>query len=176
MLGVILNSVVDAVRYMRGSDGVSQLVRIYGRDVKFQDFRDYPDVDLHGLVAAATTVTGKSTEEFQRELAPLLLNSLQRRFPNIAKRCTDAYSTLVGVEETHMSISPIANKKKVVLVGKDDAKKTLTLRYQSPNKLDVLFESFILEVAKRFNERVELEYLSRMSEGAESTVVRIKLM
>jgi hypothetical protein len=176
MLGVILNSVVDAVRYKRGSRGIDELKKSYGKSITFQDLTNYPDGVLLNLVVSALKITGyEDMDEFQRFLAPFIIKSLQRKFPNVAKKCTDTYSTLVAVEGTHMSISPIENKKKVILVDKDDSSKTLTLKYQSPNKLDALFDEFILLVARTFHERVDLKYISKMSEGSDSTVVKIRV-
>ncbi len=114
-------------------------------------------------------------ENFKRELARVIFNIIVGIFSVIIRRYPDAFSLLSNIEKIHGSIAMMQDKKRISFIVRDADAKYVRLIYDSPTKLDFFFDQFILETAKYYGESVKREYLSRMSEGAKSTLVSVWL-
>ena len=64
---------------------------------------------------------------------------------------------------------------KIRIIEANDDEKEITMEYVSPYKLDALFLTLIKESAKYYKEPVDIKILSKMTEGADKTVVKIKV-
>ncbi len=176
MLGLLFNMVVESVRKKKGTSGVESLRREYGFELKFLNQKQYDDESFLKLINAAMKVSGiTSRENFERELARDIFKIIVDMFRGIIEHYPDAFSLLSNIEEIHGSIALIRDKKRIRVIERDADAKYVRLIYESPTKLDFFFDQFILETAKYYGESVKREYLSRMSEGAKSTLVSVWL-
>ncbi|NPA76064.1 MAG: hypothetical protein GXO25_08310 [Euryarchaeota archaeon] len=180
MLGLIMNGMVEFVRYKKGTDGVQELEKIYGKKPNFKELKAYPDQEFAEFVKAVMSVIEcDDVELFQKRFAPVVLEYLIKKYPDIPKKYPDLYSFLKGLPDIHYSIPAVfvgPENKKIALADYDDGEKRVKLEYRSPNKLDTLFEELIRASAKYYKEPVEIKTISTMSSGADSTVVDVKVL
>jgi len=173
-----MNGIVAVVQRKKGKVAVKQLEKNFGAPVQFAELKNYPDEEFAKLAGAAMKVLGiSSPEELQKAIAPDLLDFVVGKYPNIPKQHKDLFSFLSVIGQIHHSIpGAFAKEEKIKVVEKDEKNKVLTIRYKSPNKLDTLFIELIKCSAKYYGQKVEIEVLSKMTEGAEATVVRVKIV
>ncbi len=172
MLGVICNAVVEFVRYKKGEPAVKRLSKIH-----FQEYKNYPEKEFMKLAENASKILEyNDINKFQKHFATFVLKVLIEKYPDFTKRYPNTYMFLGNIDKIHEDLPPILSKKKLTVIERDDDNRVLMLKYVSPNKLDAFFEQLIYEIAKYFQEKVEVKFISKMSEGADSTVAVVKVL
>ncbi len=176
MIGVLFNLVVDWVRRKMGTMGVKELESRYGKELKFTDSVAYPDEDFLRLFVSAQEIMGINDLDLaQREFAKIVFKSLTSAFSGFVEKYPSTFSLLSHMEEIHNTVYLMKHKERVKIPMADENSNTVKIVYQSPTKLDPFFEQMILETARHFNEKVHIEYESKMTEGADKTVAIVKI-
>lgn len=172
-----MNGIVDFVRYKRGIAGLAELERAYGKRLEFKDEINYPDEEFRSFAFAAHRIMGYNDPLLcQRHFGKAIFKMLAEKYPDLLGRYGDAYIFMKNVEKVHASIPPVNIGKKIRVVDYDDAERWVKIVYSSPNKLDGFFDQLIREASNYYGEKVDITYLSKMTDGSESTIAIVKFL
>ncbi len=180
MLGLIMNAVVEFVRYKGGMIKREELERAYGSKLEFRDAADYPDEKFQALARSMGEIIGcvDSEERYhqcEREFAKFLFRLLLKRYGALINRYPDIFSFLADLEEIHAKF-PTRGSKKIHVINADAGRGVVEIRYVSPNMLDHFLEQMIQEFSGHFGSRAVVEFRSRMSDGAPETHLTVRVL
>ena len=179
MLGLIMNAMIEFVKYKKGMKGVEKLKEIYGNDIRFRELKSYSiDEFIKFLNSVMKVLNYSDVVKFQEHFAPIVFEYLMKKYPDIPKKYTDLYSFLLNIPRIHNSIPGAfcCEIGKIKIIESSDDEKEITMEYVSSYKLlDALFLTLIKESAKYYKEHVDIRIVSKMTEGADKTVVKIKV-
>ncbi len=179
MLGVIMQGLVEYVRYKKGNDGLKNLREKYGKSIEFNELKVYPDDEFIKFAGVVMEIMGCNDIKLcQEKLAPILFNFLRSKYPSLVREYTDLYTFLKSIpSKIHCALGVMCKENKEIRIVKADEKeKRLVIEYLSPNKLDYLMISMIKEAANFYKSDIDLKIKSLMSEGADRTVVEVKII
>ncbi len=177
MLGIIMNGMVEFVKHKKGMNGVEKLKKEYG-EINFRELKSYSIDEFARFVGAVMRVLNYTDPaRFQEHFAPIVFEYLMNKYPDISKKYPDLYSFLLNIPRIHDSIPGAFCSEigKIRIIEANDDEKEITMEYVSPYKLDALFLTLIKESAKYYKELVDIKILSKMTESADKTVVKIKV-
>ena len=167
MKGIVFNLLEETITEEFGLGAWDNLLDIAGLDGAYTSLGSYPDGEIFNLVAAASTVLGKTQAEILRWFGRRAMPYLAQRYPAFFEAQQTGRDFILSVNHI---IHPEVRK---LYAGagcphfhfREPSVDTLIIGYQSPRKLCDLAHGFIEGAADRYGEQVTVEHLACMNRG-----------
>lgn len=175
MKGIIFNVVADAVCARYGEPVWDQLLMQAGVEGAYTSMGDYPDDELHALVAAASSALGATPADVLRILGQDAVGGLAARYPHFFaphSRTADFVVTLNDVihpevRKLHPNAAP--PEFGFTLDGDD-----LVVEYRSRRRLCALADGMIVGSALHFGEHAQVSHELCVHLGDQTCVLRCR--
>ncbi len=173
-----MQGIIEFVKYKKGDEGLHILKEKYGKSIEFTELKVYSDEEFRKFVGAVMEVVGCNDVKLLQEwLASIIFKFLTDKYPSLVREHGDLFTFLNHIPKIHGSLGVMNREdREIKIIKADEKEKRLVMQYVSPNKLDYFMISLIKEAAKFYKSGINLKIKSLMSEGADKTVVEVKII
>jgi Haem-NO-binding len=167
MKGIILNLLEEAVSQEFGADAWCDMVDVSGVSGVYTSLGSYPDEEVLALVDVASAALQMPVGDVLRWFGERTIPILATRFGALFSGHTTARSFVLSVNDIiHPEVRKLytgAGCPHFHFTDSDDGR--LIIGYQSPRRLCMLAEGFVLGASTHYGETAEIEHLACMHDG-----------
>jgi hypothetical protein len=175
MKGVVFNLLEASVRQEFGEDTWDDLLDSAGLDGAYTSLGNYPDEQMHRLVAAAANRLNMPPEAVVRWFGQKAIPLMAQSYPGFFAPHTTTRSFILTLNDIiHPEVRKIYPGADVPEFDFDtSSEEVLVMGYQSPRKMCALAQGLIEGAAAYFGEEATVEQPRCMHRGDEKCVFRI---
>ena len=178
MKGIIFNLAEEVVSDAYGVDTWDDLLDSSGVNGAYTSLGNYPDDDLHRLVAAGASALEVPPADVLRSIGVGAMPKLAGRYPEFFTPHTSARPFVLTLNDIiHPEVRKLYPGADVPEFEFDDSDpEVLELVYVSARKLCALAEGFLAGAATHYGQTAELQHVQCMHDGHDRCVIRCRFV
>ncbi len=177
MHGFIFTEIEKFVRSALGDAAWPNLLEAAGlARKKYENFVNYEDAEAVQLVVTASQITGLPVDGILEAFGRFVGKDLLKIYRPLIDPAWRTLEFLEHVEETiHKVVRSRNHAKPPGLLFERNGPREVTLTYASPRRMEALAVGIAHGVAEHYGEALEVEFLTRMADGAAASKIAFRL-